>query len=294
MSQSVYERLNVRVLGTMGPPMILAHGFGSEQRAWRHQVAAFKDRYQLILFDHMGCGRSDFNAYSAERYSGIHAYAEDVLELCEELDVHDSIFVGHSVSGMAGMLAAIAEPHRFQRLVFVKSSPRYLNDGDYVGGFEQAQLDALYQGMASQFHTWAAGFAPLVVNRPDLPELSREFAATLSAMRPDIALAIARFIYESDLRAELPRLKTPTLILQSGGDIAVPDEVGLYMARHIPLAQLARIDACGHLPHLSSPAAVNQAIEDFLAHRAPREPAGAPAFLENRSPSRGGRTDQLN
>lgn len=70
----------------------------------------------------------------------------------------------------------------------------------------------------------------------------------------------ARVIFESDVRAELPRLKIPTLIVQSGSDLAVPDEVGLYMARHIPLAQLARIDARGHLPHLSAPQAVNQAI----------------------------------
>jgi sigma-B regulation protein RsbQ len=284
MSSSIYERLNVRVLGSMGPPLIFAHGFGSEQRAWRHQVAAFKDRYQVILFDHMGCGRSDFNAYNAERYGSIHAYAEDILELCEELDVHEGVLVGHSVSGMAGMLAALAEPRRFQRLVFVKASPRYLNDAGYVGGFEQPQLNALYESMATQFHAWAGGFALQAMNTPEMPELAQEFAQTLSSMRPDIALATARFIFESDLRAELPRLQTPTLILQSGGDIAVPDEVGLYMARHIPLAQLARIDAKGHLPHLSSPRAVNQAIEDFLAHRAPREPAGGPSFLEPRVP----------
>src|SRR6218665_11532 len=73
VSQSIYERLNVRVLGSMGPPLLFAHGFGSEQRVWRHQVAAFKERYQVILFDHVGCGRSDFNAYNAERYGGIHA-----------------------------------------------------------------------------------------------------------------------------------------------------------------------------------------------------------------------------
>ncbi|MBM7118647.1 alpha/beta fold hydrolase [Archangium primigenium] len=293
MSQSIYERLNVRVLGSMGPPLILAHGFGSEQRAWRHQVAAFKDRYQIILFDHMGCGRSDFNAYSAERYGSIHAYAEDVLELCEELDVHDGILVGHSVSGMAGLLAAVAEPGRFQKLVFVKASPRYLNDEGYVGGFEQHQLDALYDAMSTQFHAWATGFAQQVMNTPDMPELAQEFARTLSSMRPDIALATARFIFESDLRAELPRLKIPTLVLQSGGDIAVPDEVGLYLAQNIPLAQLARIDAAGHLPHLSAPRAVNQALEDFLSHRAPRA-SQAVSVLESLKPRSGGVGEHLN
>jgi len=179
-------------------------------------------------------------------------------------------------------------------LVFVKASPRYLNDVDYVGGFEQSQLNALYESMATHFHTWAGGYARQVVNRPDMPELAREFARTLSSMRPDIALATARFIFESDFRAELPRLKTPTLILQSGGDIAVPDEVGLYMARNIPLAQLARIDARGHLPHLSSPSVVNRAIQDFLSHRPPCGSIGDSSFLNAFSAPPNSFKDHLN
>ncbi|EAU62388.1 alpha/beta fold hydrolase, partial [Stigmatella aurantiaca] len=271
MAQSVYARNNVRVLGSLGPPLIFAHGFGSEQRAWRHQVAAFRDKYQIILFDHVGCGRSDFNAYSPERYSSVRRYAEDLLEICEELDLNDAILVGHSVSGMAGLLAAIAEPKRFRQLVFVKATPRLLNDGDYVGGFEQPQLDALFAAMSANFYSWAMGFAPLAMNTPDMPELAHEFAQTLSSMRPDIALSSARVVFQSDCRTALPLLKTPTLILQSGQDIAVADEVGLYMAQHIPNAQLTRIDARGHLPHLSSPTLVNQAIKDFLEHPEPRQ-----------------------
>ncbi|MDC0707509.1 alpha/beta hydrolase [Stigmatella sp. ncwal1] len=288
MVQSIYARNNVRVLGSLGPPLIFAHGFGSEQRAWRHQVAAFRDKYQIILLDHVGSGRSDFNAYSADRYSHIRRYAEDLLEICEELDVMDGILVGHSVSGMAGMLAAIAEPKRFRQLVFVKASPRYLNDGDYVGGFEQPQLDALYAAMSANFYSWAMGFAPLAMNTPDMPELSNEFARTMSSMRPDIALSTARVIFESDCRAALPLLKTPTLILQSGQDIAVADEVGVYMAQRIPNAQLTRIDARGHLPHLSSPGVVNQAIKDFLEGKAPGLEAHAEAASVGRWEQRTG------
>ncbi len=279
MRQSIYDRLNVRVMGTMGPPIIFAHGFGSEQRAWRHQVAALKSQYQIILFDHVGCGRSDFNAYSQERYGSLHGYAEDILELCEELDVRGATLVGHSMSGMAGVLAAHADPGRFERLVLVKASPRFLNEPGYEGGFEQKELDALYATMSANFHSWAGGFAQLVLNSPEQPELAVEFAGTLTSMRPDIALATARVAFESDCRALLPQLKMPTLILQSGGDFAVPDTVGLYMAQHIPLAQLARVDARGHLPHLSAPQEVNQALRDFLEDRPPRHPESFSPFL---------------
>lgn len=267
MGQAIRSRNNVQVLGSGRDTLVFAHGFGSDQNAWRHQVAAFQDRYRIVLFDHVGCGGSDFNAYSPQRYRSLHAYAEDLLELCAELELTDCTLVGHSLSGMVGLLAAEADPRRFRRLVFVKASPRYLNDGatDYFGGFEQEDLDKLYAAMSSNFHAWANGFAPLAMRNPERPELAQEFARTLSAMRPDIALAIARISFQCDHREDLPRLKLPTLILQSGDDLAVPTTVGRYMFRRIPHAKLTSIEARGHLPHLSAPRAVNRALDTFLS-----------------------------
>ncbi len=264
MASSILKRNNVHVVGSGPHTLIFAHGFGSEQGAWRQQVAAFQDRYRIVLFDHVGCGQSDLEAYSPHRYRSIHSYAEDLLELCAELKLLDVTLVGHSVSGMVGVLAAIAEPRRFRQLVLVKASPRYLNDEGYTGGFTQEQLDGLYQAMSSNFYAWASGFAPLAVGNAERPELAQEFATTLSAMRPDIALHLARVIFQSDHRADLPRVTMPTLILQSGGDIAVPPVVGEYMARNIPRARLVSLAATGHLPHLSAPEAVNQALASYL------------------------------
>ncbi|WP_043432112.1 alpha/beta fold hydrolase [Cystobacter fuscus] len=267
MGQAIWKRNNVRVLGEGRDTLIFAHGFGSEQGAWRHQVAAFQDRYRIVLFDHVGCGQSDFNAYSPHRYRSMHGYAEDLLELCEELDIRQSLFVGHSLSGMVGMLAALVEPERFRRLVFVKSTPRMRNDAEsgYVGGFEQAEIDGMLDAMASNFYAWAGGFAPVAMGNPERPDLSQEFTRTLSAMRPDIALAIARIVFNYDHRADLPRLKVPTLILHAGEDVAVPDTVGEHMVRHIPRATLSTISASGHLPHLSAPEQVNRALGSFLS-----------------------------
>lgn len=266
MGQAIWKRNNVQVLGKGRDTLIFAHGFGSEQSAWRHQVAAFQDRYRIILFDHVGCGASDLDAYSPQRYSGVQAYAEDLLELCGELKLSDAIFVGHSFSGMVGVLAALVEPRRFRQLVFVKSTPRLLDDPEsgYVGGFSQAELDALFDAMASSYHSWASGFAPLAMGNPERPELGQEFVRTLSSMRPDIALNAARTIFQYDHRLDLPRLKVPTLIIHSGEDLAVPNQVGEYMARRIPLARMMTIAARGHLPHLSSPEAVNRAIDSYL------------------------------
>ena len=255
MPNQVFKRNNVEVLGQGEQTIIFAHGFGSDQTAWRHQVAAFRANYRIILFDHVGAGKSDMAAYSPRRYSSLYSYAEDL------------ILVGHSVSGMVSLLAALVDPNRFKQLIFMGASPRYVNDAatNYIGGFEQSDLDALYEAMSSNYYAWVSGFAPIAMGNPDRPELATEFANTLSAIRPDIAQAVARVIFQSDHRAELSRLKVPTTILQSNNDIAVPLAVGDYLAKHIPNSKLININAQGHLPHISAPDVVTQTISECLA-----------------------------
>lgn len=267
MSSAVLHRNNVTLLGQGEQTLIFAHGFGSDQTAWRHQVAAFESSYRIVLFDHVGAGKSDMAAYSPRRYRSLYSYAEDLLELCAELKLSQAILVGHSVSGMVSLLAAVIDPSRFRQLIFISASPRYVNDPEtnYVGGFTQADLDALYEAMSSNYYAWVSGFAPIAMGNPDRPELATEFATTLSAIRPDVAQAVARVIFQSDHRTELPKLKIPAVILQSNNDIAVPLEVGQYLADKIPHSQLIRINAQGHLPHISAPEIVTNTIAECLA-----------------------------
>ena len=265
MASSILQRNNVKVIGNGSQTIIFAHGFGSDQTAWRHQSAAFASNYRIVLFDHVGAGLSDIAAYSPRRYSSLYSYAEDLLDLCAELKLTQCILVGHSASGMVTLLAALVEPHCFSQLIFISASPRYLNDNGYIGGFEQSDLDALYAAMSSNYYAWASGFAPLAMGNPDKPELATEFAKILSAIRPDIAQAIARVVFQSDHRDELLRLKVPTVILQSNNDMAVPPEVGRYMADKIPNSQFIPLSATGHLPHLSAPNTVTSAIASCLA-----------------------------
>lgn len=264
MATSIVDRNNVKILGKGEQTLIFAHGFGSDQTAWRHQIAAFAPSYRIVLFDHVGAGQSDFNAYSPHRYSSLYSYAEDLLDLCAELKLTKCTLVGHSVSGMISLLAALVEPDRFSRLIFIGASPRYLNEREYIGGFERTDLDALYAAMSSNYYSWASGFAPLIMGNRDRPELVEEFARTLTSIRPDIAQAVARVIFESDHRQELPRLQVPTLILQPSNDPAVPQEVGRYMAEKIRHSQFMLIESEGHLPHLSAPNLVTKAIASWL------------------------------
>jgi sigma-B regulation protein RsbQ len=86
--------------------MLFAHGFGCDQNMWRFVTPAFENEYRIVLFDYVGSGKSDIAQYDRERYSSLEGYAQDILDVCHALDLHDVIFVGHSVSSMIGVLAA--------------------------------------------------------------------------------------------------------------------------------------------------------------------------------------------
>jgi len=265
MIAAILHKLDVHVYGKGEPTIVFAHGFGSDQTAWRHQVNVLKERHRVVVFDYLGCGKSDIGAYNPLRYGSSAGYCSDVLELYEALDLRNTIFVGHSVSAMIGTLLSRQQPALFSKLVFIGASPRYLNDDAYHGGFEQANLNTVYEAMAANYLAWVSGFAPMVVGAPDRPELGQEFANSLAAMHPDIAQSTARWIFEADLRDELPFVQQAVLLLQTANDIFVPTEVGTYMALHIPHSHLVILEGQGHLPHLSMPAIITRAIQDFIA-----------------------------
>jgi sigma-B regulation protein RsbQ len=262
----VLKRNNVRVEGNPNASrtLLFAHGFGTDQTAWKRVWPTFKDDYQIVLVDMVGANETTVKHFSAERYSHLSAFADDLLDVVETLDLWDVILVGHSVGGMTGILASIEEPTRFAGVVLISASPRYLDDENYTGGFSQADLTGLFAQMTSNYYTWASGFAPRMALNQDAPQIATYFVETLSNMRPDVGLATARTIFQSDHRADLPKLSHPTLILQPQIDGAVPGKVGQFMAHTIPQAQLLVLPTEGHLPHLSHPDEINKAIRNFI------------------------------
>jgi sigma-B regulation protein RsbQ len=263
-------RHNVKITGRRGgQPMLFAHGFGCDQNMWRYVAPRFEDEFEVVLFDHIGAGRSDASSYDADRYSSLRGYAEDVLDICRELDLRDVVFVGHSVSAMIGVLAAIEEPDRFAKLVLVGPSPRYIDDDGYVGGFSASDIDELLGSMESNYLGWSSAMAPVIMANPDRPELGNELTESFCRSDPAIARRFARVTFLSDNRADLTSLRTPTLVLQCRNDVIAPVAVGEYVAATIPDASLVMLEATGHCPNLSAPDATAAAIAEFLRAGAP-------------------------
>jgi sigma-B regulation protein RsbQ len=262
---SLSARHNVSLSGREdAPPMVFAHGFGCDQNMWRHVAPAFADRYRIVLFDHLGAGRSDLSAYDPERHGSLDGYADDVLALLRELDLRDVVFVGHSVSAMIGVLAANREPERFDRLVLVGPSPRYINDEGYVGGFEREDIDGLLTSLESNYLGWSGAMAPVIMGNADRPELGEELTNSFCRTDPDIAAQFARVTFLSDNRTDLSRLAVPALVLQCADDAIAPQAVGEFVARQIPDSRLVLLDATGHCPNLSAPEATVAAMRSFV------------------------------
>lgn len=268
MPATLQRKHNINIEGNTNATqtIIFAHGFGTDQTAWNEVKQAFKDDYRLVLYDNVGAGKSDPAAYSPIKYQTLNSYANDLVDIASVFKLENSIVVAHSVSSMIALLAAVKAPQYFSKMVFTAASPRYLNDESegYIGGFTQPALDSMYETMTGSYYAWASGFSALAMANADKPELGNDFANSLLDIRPDIALAVAKVIFESDVRKELPLLQKDVLILQAQNDIAVPPEVAHYLNKNIKNSRLAFLQAEGHFPHISAPAEVIKALKTFI------------------------------
>ena len=262
---SIGERNNVTVKGRGERPMLLAHGFGCDQQMWRYITPAFEGDFRVVLFDYVGSGKSDWSAYDHDRYRTLEGYAQDVLDICSELDLRDVVFVGHSVSSMVGVLAANAEPDRFAELILVAPSPCYINDGAYAGGFERADIEGLLDMMERNYLGWASFLTPVIMKNADRPELTQELEASFCSTDPEIARRFAEATFFADNRDDLEKVSVTSLILQCSEDAIAPLTVGEYLADHLPHSTLRVMKATGHCPHMSHPEETIRLMKEYLA-----------------------------
>jgi sigma-B regulation protein RsbQ len=267
----VRSRNQVRVSGRPGGPVVmLAHGFGCDQNLWRLVVPALEREFTVVLFDHVGAGRSDLSAWSEDRYSSMDGYVDDVLEICRDLDLGPVTFVGHSVSATMGVLAAARHPEYFAGLVLLAPSPCFIDDPatGYRGGFSAEDIEELLQSLDANYLGWSGAMAPVIMGNPERPELGQELTNSFCATDPEIARVFARVTFLSDNRTDLARVAVPTLVAQCSSDAIAPPEVGAFVQAQIEGSRLVTLNATGHCPQLSAPEETAQAIAAFA--RRPR------------------------
>lgn len=248
-----------------GRPLLFVHGFGCDQHMWRFVTPPFADRHRLVLLDLVGAGQSDLSAYDPDRYATLDGYATDLLEVMDAMDLRDVVLVGHSVSAMIGVLAAVRAHGRITGLVLVAPSPRYIDDDDgYVGGFSESDIAGLLDSLDSNYLGWSQAMAPVIAGNEDRPELGAELTSSFCRTDPEIQKRFARATFLSDHREVLSQVSVPTLVLQCSDDPIAPTSVGRYVHEQIARSQLVLMRASGHCPNLSAPQETAAAIAAFL------------------------------
>lgn len=264
MQTNLSHLLHAETTGAGDKTIVLLHGFGCNRSMWRHLLPELEKNYRVVRFDHFGTTDRTVRRYRKEDYPDLQAYARDIIQVVKELELDQPIFIGHSVSATLGALASILEPGIFEALVLIGPSPRYLNDGDYYGGFDREDLDELMATLDANYLGWSSATAPAIMGNGDRPELGQELTDSFCRMEPGVAENFARVTFYSDNREDFPKISVPTLVIQTKEDIIAPPAVGEYVHRSIPESEYVLLDATGHLPHLSAPAATNAAILEFL------------------------------
>jgi len=262
--KQIEELFNINILGNGKQPMLFAHGYGCDQNMFRFLYPYFENKYKIVLFDYIGAGNSDVSAYSQEKYSSLDSYADDILTICNHLDLKNVIFIGHSVSAMIGVLASNKAPALFSKLIMIGPSPRYINDANYTGGFDEAAIEELLETLESNYLGWSTTMAPVIMGNSDRPALGEELSASFCSTNPEIAKNFARATFLSDNRTDLKAVTVPCLILQCKKDIIAPIAVGEYTANAVQNGKLKILNATGHCPNLSAPEETAIAIQEFL------------------------------
>lgn len=259
------KRNHVKVFGKGEQPLLFGHGFGCEQSMWQYITPAFEEKYKIILFDYVGSGASDMDAYDSEKYSSLKGYTQDLLDVIEALNLKDVYFVGHSISSMIGMLASIEKPECFSKLIMIGPSPCYINTEDgYYGGFEESDVQDMLGMMEMNFVGWANYLAPIAMHERGDSLHTQELQRTFVANNQGIAREFAEVTFFSDCRNQLALANKPTLIMQCSEDSIVPVETGEYLHQHLKNSEIRYLQAKGHYPHISNPEETISIIQEYL------------------------------
>jgi pimeloyl-ACP methyl ester carboxylesterase len=231
-----------------GPAVLLSHGYGATSRMWDGQVAAFADRYRIIIWDMRGHGRSGDPVDPA-----LYSQALTVGDMAAVLDtnrVEQAVIGGLSLGGVMSLGFHIAHPERVRALVLCDTGPGFRNPDARAAWNERALARADELEERGLDAARGGGETRLGAHRS-----ARGLAGAARGM-------LAQF--DDSLIQSLPTIRVPTLVLVGSEDknfLGAAD----YMAGKIAGAQKAVIEGAGHAANLDQPAAFNQSVGEFLA-----------------------------
>jgi sigma-B regulation protein RsbQ len=173
---AVLTRYNVHTMGSGPSTLLFCNGYSCNQHVWHHLAPALAAEYRLVFFDQIGTGGADSTAYDPQKYASLHGYAQDVIAICEALDLQQVTIVGHSEGALVALLATIEAAHYFAQAVLIAVSPCHLNEPGYYGGFDEPDLRELLASANANHWHWATALAFLLIGEGQTAALGHELA----------------------------------------------------------------------------------------------------------------------
>jgi len=242
-----------------GEPVLLVPGLGGVGAYWKPNLPAFAAGYRTIIHDHRGTGQS---SASRIKYS-VDQMSDDLLRLMDHLKIERAHLVGHSTGGAIGQTIAARQPERLASLVLYATWTKA--DPFFRRVFEARRTLLTASGAAAYVRSTPVFLYPdWWINRNLALIEERENVTIPNFPAPEIVASRIDAIVDFDRTADLPRIKTRTLVLCARDDILTPPYFSQELAQRIPGAQLRILDKGGHCASETALEEFNKAVLDFL------------------------------
>ncbi len=249
--------------GSGDETIVFAHGLLFSTEMWEAQIAHFAPRYRCIAYDHRGQGKS---AAPAGGYD-MDTLAEDAAALIRALDVAPVHFAGLSMGGFVAQRLAVNHPDLLKSAIILDSSAEAEPEENLPGYRKLNFIMRWFGGRPVAGKLMPIMFGQTFLNDPARADERRRWQQFLSRIpdRKGMSRAVSGVLERPDFTAELARIDLPVLIAVGEEDVATVPEKSERMHRAIAGSKLVRMAGAGHVSTIDAPAAVNAAIDEFLA-----------------------------
>jgi 3-oxoadipate enol-lactonase len=235
------------------PTVVGIGGFVGSSELWAEPLAQLSGRWSTIAYDHRGTGAS-IAATSSITFDNL---VDDLFVVMDAFGVERGVIAAESSGALTALTAALARPDRVSHLVIV--------DGSYDAvASSDATLSDWQQYLLNSYEAWVTQFVIDCIPEADAEHVRAWGNKILSRVAPEDAVALSKTAPSVGIRTRLGEIDQPTLVIHGRLDAMVPVEHAEHLAASIPVSELRIIEDAGHVPSLTRPTQVADAIAEFL------------------------------
>ena len=237
-----------------GSRTLVAHGgWAGSWELWTNPFTQLSKTWHTVAYDHRGTG---VTVAPTESIS-LEAMTEDIFAVLDALKIERCVLAAESAGVMVALNAVIQHPQRFDGLVLV--------DGLYFKPRPQ-ETEPFVIGLQTNFEATIGAFVDACVpeSDPNRDQVRRWGRSILGRASIESAVKLYQCIDGVDLRPMLPQITIPTLVIHGENDMIVPLGASEWLASQLPNSRLHVVKGAGHVPTVTHPNEIAEAINQFF------------------------------